>query len=129
MEKILSKRLPLAWLLMFIILVAGAGIMLILIFEGAAPSNAVLIESLEDGDETTLSAPQTIARPLVSPTPITSADPGTSPTPASLAIYVSGAVQAPGVYTLPAGSRVNDALKAAGGATGEADLEQINLAA
>ena len=43
-------------------------------------------------------------------------------------VYVSGAVASPGVLTLPANSRVIDAITAAGGATPEADLESINLA-
>ena len=43
-------------------------------------------------------------------------------------VYVSGAVASPGVLTLPASSRVIDAITAAGGATHEADLESINLA-
>jgi competence protein ComEA len=38
-------------------------------------------------------------------------------------------VSQPGVYTLPAGSRVNDAVHRAGGATAKGDVEQINLAA
>jgi competence protein ComEA len=37
-------------------------------------------------------------------------------------------VNRPDVYELPAGSIVKDAIKAAGGATGEADLDRINLA-
>ena len=43
-------------------------------------------------------------------------------------VYVSGAVASPGVLTLPASSRVIDAITAAGGALPEADLESINLA-
>jgi competence protein ComEA len=44
-------------------------------------------------------------------------------------IDVTGAVRDSGVFRLPAGSRVDDALKRAGGATAAADLEHINLAA
>jgi competence protein ComEA len=44
-------------------------------------------------------------------------------------VDVAGEVTRPGVYRLPAGSRVNDAVKRAGGATGTGDVEQINLAA
>lgn len=47
---------------------------------------------------------------------------------ADVVVYVSGAVASPGVLTLPASSRVIDAITAAGGATPEADLESINLA-
>jgi competence protein ComEA len=44
-------------------------------------------------------------------------------------VDVTGAVWKPGVYRMPAGSRVNDAVKRAGGATGEAATDSINLAA
>lgn len=46
----------------------------------------------------------------------------------TITIEVSGAVLAPGVYELDADSRLGDAIQAAGGASGEADLAQLNLA-
>jgi competence protein ComEA len=44
-------------------------------------------------------------------------------------VDVTGAVVRPGVYRMPAGSRVNDAVQRAGGASGRAELEAVNLAA
>jgi len=44
-------------------------------------------------------------------------------------VDVTGAVNHPGVYRLPAGSRVDDALQRAGGATSRAEVQSINLAA
>lgn len=61
-------------------------------------------------------------------TPDPTATPLPTPTPAPLRVYVCGAVAAPAVYRLPLGSLVEDALRAAGGPTSEADLERINLA-
>ncbi|MCY4464482.1 MAG: ComEA family DNA-binding protein [Chloroflexi bacterium] len=50
-------------------------------------------------------------------------------TPGPLQVYVTGAVINPHqVYTLPAGSRAADAVKAAGGFTSDADQTRINLA-
>lgn len=46
-----------------------------------------------------------------------------------LVVDVTGAVRDPGVYRMPAGSRVNDAVARAGGAAPGAQLEAINLAA
>jgi competence protein ComEA len=51
------------------------------------------------------------------------------PSPAPLVVHVNGAVAQPGVYTLPVGSRVQDAIDAAGGFLSEADPGSLNLAA
>ncbi|WP_024413525.1 helix-hairpin-helix domain-containing protein [Streptococcus suis] len=45
-----------------------------------------------------------------------------------LVVDVKGAVAKPGLYTLEAGARVNDAVEAAGGLTSQADPKSINLA-
>ncbi|HFI0149629.1 TPA: helix-hairpin-helix domain-containing protein [Streptococcus suis] len=45
-----------------------------------------------------------------------------------LVVDVKGAVAKPGLYTLAAGARVNDAVDAAGGLTSQADPKSINLA-
>jgi competence protein ComEA len=44
-------------------------------------------------------------------------------------VHVAGAVRRPGVYRLPARSRVVDAVRRAGGARARADLSALNLAA
>lgn len=62
-------------------------------------------------------------------------DPGTSTSPNTnkaggpVTIHAAGAVTKPGVYRLPPGARVNDLLDAAGGATADAQVDALNLAA
>lgn len=58
-------------------------------------------------------------QPITLPTP---------PTAVPIRIHVAGAVAQPGVYALPRGSIVQDALEAAGGVTHRADLRAVNLA-
>ncbi len=52
-------------------------------------------------------------------------------TPATplLVVHVVGAVRNPGLYRLPQGSRINDAVTRAGGPTRKAAVELVNLAA
>lgn len=45
-----------------------------------------------------------------------------------MVVHVTGAVLTPGIVELPAGSRVDDAVAAAGGARDDADLSAVNLA-
>ncbi|MDQ4005716.1 MAG: SLBB domain-containing protein, partial [Actinomycetota bacterium] len=52
-----------------------------------------------------------------------------TPSPGTVFVHVAGEVRHPGVYELPEGSRVIDALDAAGGADRGADLAALNLAA
>jgi competence protein ComEA len=51
------------------------------------------------------------------------------PTAAPIQVHVSGEVNAPGVVTLEAKSRVRDAVQAAGDFTAEADAAALNMAA
>ena len=70
--------------------------------------------------------PQPAPLEILPPPPTATSCPTATPQP--LQVYVSGAVLAPDVYELPADSRVEDAIEAAGGATDQADLEVVNLA-
>lgn len=45
-----------------------------------------------------------------------------------ITVDVKGAVKSPGIYDLPVGSRINDAVQKAGGLTEQADAKAINLA-
>ena len=78
---------------------------------------------------TILKRPEPASPPLVITLQPRPTDKPVTPTPATINVYVSGAVNKPDVYTLPLNAIVKDAIAAAGGATAEADLERINLAA
>lgn len=62
-------------------------------------------------------------------TPIRAAAPARTAAPKLLVVDVAGAVRRPGLYSLREGSRINDAISAAGGPTAKAQLAAVNLAA
>lgn len=63
------------------------------------------------------------------PAPIVIQPPPPTATPAPIKVFVNGAVNLPGVYELPLHSRVEEAVRLAGGVTASADLRTLNLAA
>lgn len=66
---------------------------------------------------------------LPTPQPTTTIGPTATPTAVpNVMVFVSGAVAQPGVYELPPGSRVVDALSAAGGPSSDAATEALNQA-
>jgi len=66
------------------------------------------------------------AAPSYAPLPARAAKPAATKL---LVVDVAGDVRRPGLHTVPAGSRVEDAIVAAGGATPKAQLDAVNLAA
>lgn len=53
---------------------------------------------------------------------------GPAPTPTTLLVHVAGKVRKPGVVRLAVGSRVEDAIEAAGGALPKVEMDTLNLA-
>ena len=60
--------------------------------------------------------------------PLTPDTPLTPDAPLTIVVHVVGAVVEPGVYELPVGARGDDAVRAAGGLTSQADVRAVNLA-
>lgn len=100
---------------------------------------AILLVGIVVGGFTLLRS-RPVAVPAASPTASstglglpTARSPGTGPTSSasartSLAAHVIGEVKHPGLVTLPAGARVDDAITAAGGLTSRANPGDLNLA-
>ena len=63
--------------------------------------------------------------PMATPLPARST-PVAEPTP--ILVHAAGAVQVPGVYLFRGEARVHDLVEAAGGLTGDADYDRVNLA-
>ncbi len=89
---------------------------------------AVVVVAIVGGVTTLLTYhPAPVVITIVPPGP--TATPLPTATPGPVKVYVTGAVVSnASVYSLPPGSRVEDAIKAAGGAKPEADLTLVNLA-
>lgn len=105
-----------------------AAIAFLALLSGALVFAAVVILARGDGSAPIQVLPPSSAGETESTR--TSNGPPARPTPAEpdLRVYVNGAVQNPGVYSLEPGNRLVDALAAAGGPTSDADLTSINLA-
>lgn len=92
----------------------GAGIVLVIVAAGIA----VLVASL---------TPHGVTTAAVAPPIVHSAKPHADDAPTAL-VHVVGAVRRPGIYELPAGDRILDAVSAAGGFAPTADQAELNLA-
>lgn len=88
----------------------------------APPESALPVAAASGSVGVTLPQPSTVP-------PAVSGVAAPDDAPSLLVVHVAGAVQSPGVFTLPAGSRVGDAIDQAGGPTSIADPGALNLAA
>ncbi|HEX6380423.1 MAG TPA: ComEA family DNA-binding protein [Acidimicrobiia bacterium] len=102
-----------------VVLVVAVVAGLVWLWAGAR-SGGVPAASAAPGSPSTGGPPSSLTAHLAGPTTSTSAP---------LAVHVAGAVARPGLYHLPAGSRVADALGRAGGRLPGADVDRLNLAA
>lgn len=117
----MPERLPTSAIVAALVVVVVAAVFITTMATGGASK-----WSGGGGPDIALSLPQ-------ASTPTTSAG-GATPGSAvanggALRVHAAGAVVHPGVVEVPAGARVSDVVTAAGGATAEADLDAINLAA
>lgn len=106
----------------------GRSVVVLVVVAALAVTLALLLFGRSPRSETVVTP--TLTAPAGVPSPPSAAEsdgpPATAPT--SLIVHVAGFVARPGVYEVPPGARVVDALDAAGGAIEGTDLSQLNLA-
>jgi competence protein ComEA len=95
-----------------VLLVLAAGLALVVLFGKVLAPSDPAADPVPTSPEPALSVPAA----------------GTSDDTGPVLVHVVGAVRHPGVYKLPSGSRVRDAIRRAGGARPGAHPQQINLA-
>jgi competence protein ComEA len=81
----------------------------------AMSTSGVSVTEKDDGQDVPIDNPQSQPHPGQNEMP-------------TVTVHVAGSVLKSGVYSLPTGSRVIDAVKAAGGASTDANVDAINLA-
>jgi competence protein ComEA len=100
-------------------LVAGAVLLVVL--------GALVLKARSAGPS--IAPPATAVPSAGAPAVVPPMSPGVAPTSAAtILVHVAGAVHRPGLYEMPAGSRVADAIDLARGPLNAADLDALNLA-
>ena len=107
--------------------------MLLTILFIAAAGSLFLYDGKRSSDVQWQTAEETASETeLLSMTPVEDADKAETESacaePEMIYVYICGHVKQPDVYSFAAGTRLYEAIKAAGGAADDADLQQLNLA-
>lgn len=119
--RLLPSRSSAILLLVLLVVLAAAGIL-----RARAPVSTGLADSHSASEDESQSAAVETTRSGTGEAVVAEDEEPSSA--ALLVVHVAGEVSAPGVVRLPIGSRVVDALEAAGGGSAEADLDALNLA-
>lgn len=121
-----ALRGPTAVVAVVAVLLLGLGVaVLALRGDGVVPLAPAAADGTSPGGSPAPSVPVPLGTPRTDDGPGPGAPDAAA---AGLLVHVVGAVHEPGLVTVPDGARVADALEAAGGVTGEADLTAVNLA-
>lgn len=116
------ERVPKGWWTAGLLVVATCGALL---WQGTRMGGDVPMPMAAEG----FAAQSTVSPPASADT--ASETEQTEPPPTAseeIVVHVAGAVKNPGVVRVPRGSRVDDAVRAAGGFSAQADPDSINLA-
>ena len=115
-----------SWLAVVAGLVAAVAVGWWLLRPGAAPIESALPLAAKAGGSAAAAGGATdgVSAPVGAPS-----SSSTSTVAAELVVQAAGQVNRPGVYRLPIDARVDDLVREAGGLTGRADGDRVNLAA
>ncbi|MEJ5252518.1 MAG: helix-hairpin-helix domain-containing protein [Armatimonadota bacterium] len=111
------ERIPKGWLAVGVLVVLTCGVML---WQGISTSyTPAELQLAQPGQDLSAPSDNTIQSPEQS---------APSAEKSEIVVHVAGAVKKPGVVRVPRGSRVDDAVMAAGGFSSQADPDSVNLA-
>lgn len=117
------------WMRAIAVLVLAAAVLVVLAFRRPAPIDERLpIAASESASESASVSSTSVASSSGAGSP-EEAGPPSAASDGTVVVHVVGAVASPGVVALSAGSRVVDAVTAAGGLRADADPDRVNLAA
>ena len=104
-------------------------IALSILFAPADPNEVLTSVDTDTGQQESVAPEPGVGGESAAPDGSADTEPGSQAAPGgTLVVHVVGAVHNPGVYRLPSGARIVDAIEAAGGMTGSARPELLNLA-
>ena len=112
-----------------IVLAIGLGLGVVAVLR-SQPEQVPAAEPVDGGTSDNAASPSTSSPDTSGPDTSGSETSSPAPTerPEQIAVHVAGDVGEPGVVRLESGSRVVDAIEAAGGAAGDAEMGALNLA-
>ena len=121
LSRLITRREQFVVLIFAAAAIIGAAVLYLLDSRDAAPGNALVVDSRPETyggaakDEVISEGPDSVLQ--------------VDPVRDEVTISLVGAVGRPGVYTLDAGSRIQDLIRSAGGLLGSADTSDVTLAA
>mgnify|MGYP001815321343 FL=1 len=122
-----GRRIDTAHVLVAVVVTAAALVGTLVVLSNAQPSREPVQAAAVASSDPSSSAAATQSAGWPAPAESTATRQADAPAPA-LVVHVVGDVARPGVVRVPDGSRVADAIEAAGGAGADADLSTVNLA-
>lgn len=121
LSRLITRREQFVVLIFAAAAIIGAAVLYVVNSRDDAPENALVVDSRPEAHD------EPVADEGISES--ANVDSHVEPVRDEVTVSLVGAVGRPGVYTLDAGSRIQDLVRSAGGLLGSADTSDVNLAA